>query len=364
MKKILIYTLLAVLIVSCSAPAAMQVKVAPLGETVSESQELGSYVLPQTVIKLDLVFQETKSIPGPFREYAERYLGIKEVIRQNTSTWQILDLAMTPHQEADPQMAFQLHLVEGEYKGTSLQSLMEKGLIMDGSEIVNEGILSPEIGVSVSTDYIQFQDLGIESNFEEKNSTMYKTIITDTGFVDVPVNRTITEQKSIMVKAQEAADFILELRTRRFELLTGEYDAFPQGVAMQAALDKLDELETEYLSLFTGKTLVRKEKRSWFIVPEAGSESSSHELGVFSSQLGMVPEEMMEGDPLRLLLEPAGKTKGLRTFYSGKDLAAASNLLYYRIPDVVNFKLMLGAAELSGQRISVFQAGSLISTPL
>ncbi len=33
-------------------------------------------------------------------------------------------------------------------------------------------------------------DLGIDSNFEERTSTMYKTIVTDTGFVEVPVNRT------------------------------------------------------------------------------------------------------------------------------------------------------------------------------
>lgn len=364
MKNILLFTVLTVLIAACSAPVAMQVKVAPLGEVVSESKDLGVYVLPQTVLKLDLVLKETKSVPGPFREYAEKYLGIKEVIRQNTSSWQILDLELTPHQELDPEMAFLLHLVEGEFNGASLEALLEKGLIMDGSDKVDVGITSPSIGVSVNKDYVQFRDLGIESNFEERVSTMYKTIITDTGFVDVPVNRTITEQKSTTVKAQEAAEFILELRTRRFELLTGEYESFPQGVAMQAALDKLDELEAEYMSLFVGKTLVRKEKRSWFIVPEAGSESASYTLGFFSGQLGMVPEEMMEGEELKVLLEPSGKTKKLDSYYSGKNPTAESNLLYYRIPDVVDFKLMLGSSELSSQRISVFQAGSLISTPL
>ena len=61
---------------------------------------------------------------------------------------------------------------------------------------------------------------------------MYKTLVTDTSFVEVPVNRTITEQKSPAMKAEEAADFLLELRTRRFELLTGEYESYPQGEAM------------------------------------------------------------------------------------------------------------------------------------
>ena len=192
---------------------------------------------------------------------------------------------------------------------------------------------------------------------------MYKTIITDTGFVDVPVNRIITEQKSMTIKAQEAANFILELRTRRFELLTGEYDGFPQGVAMQAALEKLDDLEAEYLTLFIGKSLLRQERRSWFIVPESGSEASTYPLGVYSEQLGMVPEEMMEGAPLNITLEPTGTTRNLNAYYSKKNLNDESNVLYYRMPDVVEVKLMLGSSELSSQRITVYQAGSLVSSP-
>ena len=364
MKKILIIAALAAFVAGCSAPAVMQVKVAPLGEQVPESTELGVYVLPRTVLKVEMVLEETRHIPGPFREYAEKYLGIKDVIRQNTSQWKINDLELSPHLEADPQMAFQMHLVEGVFSSSTFNTLQEKGVILDGSERVKEGIKSPEMGVSVNQDYIQFTDIGIESNFEKKTSTMYKTIITDTGFVDVPVNRTITEQKSLTIKAREASDFILELRTRRFELLTGEYDAFPQGVAMQAALDKLDDLEAEYLTLFIGKSLLRQEIRSWFIVPESGSEASTYPLGVYSEQLGMVPEEMMEGAPLNITLEPTGATRNLDAYYSGKSLGDDANVLYYRIPDVVEVKLMLGSSELSRERISVYQAGSLISTPL
>jgi hypothetical protein len=178
------------------------------------------------------------------------------------------------------------------------------------------------------------------------------------------VNRTITEQKSISVKAQEAADFILELRTRRFELLTGESDGFPQGVAMQAALDKLDELEDSYLSLFTGKTLVRQEKRSWFIVPESGPEPSAYPLGAFSGQLGFVPEEMMEGTPLKIVLAPTGETRNLDAYYSGQKRGDKTNVLYYRIPDVVEVRFMLGDTQLAVQRISVYQSGALIDGPL
>ncbi|MFO7669890.1 MAG: DUF4831 family protein [Bacteroidales bacterium] len=364
MKKTMTIAAVTLLLAGCAAPAGMQVRVAPLGEQVPESTELGVYVLPQTVLKVEMIFQEEKSVTGPFREYAEKYLGIKEVIRQNSSQWQILDMEVTPHQEMDPQMAFQLHLLDGAFNPEQFRAMIEKGAVMDGTGLVQEGIKSSAMGISVKKDYIQYMDLGIDSNFEERVETMYKTIVTDTSFVEVPVNRTITEQKSISVKAQEAADFILELRTRRFELLTGEYDGFPEGVAMKAALDKLDDLEASYLSLFTGKTLVRQEKKCWFIVPESGSESSTYSLGVFSEQLGFVPEEMMEGSPLKIVFSPTGETRNLDAYYSGQKTGDEANVLYYRIPDVVEMRFMLGNTELAIQRISVYQSGALIKGPL
>ena len=73
---------------------------------------------------------------------------------------------------------------------------------------------------------------------------------------------------------------------------------------------------------------------------------------------------MMEGSPLELNLEPTGNTRNLSAYYSGKTIGEEVNVLYYRIPDVVEMKLMLGSTELARQRISVYQSGSLISAPL
>jgi Domain of unknown function (DUF4831) len=364
MKNLFVFIAVAVLMAGCAAPTEMQLRVTPLGEEVQESTEQGIYVLPQTVLKVEITYSEVKSVPGPFLEYAEKYLGIREVIRHNSSQWQIQDLKVSPHQEIDPQMAFQLHLLEGELNVAGMNAQLQKGVIMDGTAQVQEAIMSPAMGVSVSKDYVQYLDLGIESNFQDRIETMYKTIVTDTSFVEVPVNRTITEQKSISKKAEEAAEFLLELRTRRFELLTGEYEGYPEGEAMKSTLDKLDELEASYLSLFTGKTLRRQETRSWFIVPESGSESSSYSLGVFSEQLGFVPQEMMEGTLLRIVINPMGKTRNLEAYYLGKFSKSLDNVFYYRVPDLVKMKLMLGKTELAQQRISVYQAGALVASPV
>jgi hypothetical protein len=364
MKNFIIVTAIAALMTGCFAPKDLQVRVAPMGEEIPETLEQHIYILPQTVLKVEVVYQEVQSVPGPFWEYAEKYLGIAEVIRKRTSQWQIQDVNITTHTELDPAMVFQVNVLEGEFSDTDLEPLMEKGIILDGTGQVREEIKGPSLGAGVSKDYLRYEDLGIDSNFEERTETMYKTIVTDTSFVRVPVDRIITEKKSPAMKAGEAAEFILELRTRRFELLTGEYAGIPQGEAMSAALAKLDELEASYISLFTGKNLCRTERKAWFIVPETGTGSSDYPLGMFSEQFGFVLEELKEGIPLLVHMEPLGKTRDMGAYYAGKTGEAGNNKIFYRLPDVVELNVRLGNTELCKQRISVYQSGALINTPI
>ncbi|MEN8156987.1 MAG: DUF4831 family protein [Bacteroidota bacterium] len=364
MKKLFIFTTLAATMAGCFLPSEMQLQVAPMGEEVPETTSRYMYALPQTVLKVEVTYQEMRHVPGPFREYAEKYLGIKEVINKNFSRWQILDVEVSPHREMDPAMVFMVNVLEGEFNNAIMDPFLEKGIIMNGSELVQEEVKSPALGSNVIRDYVRYKDLGIESNFAERTETMYKTIVTDTSFVEVPVDRTIMEQKSPAMKAKEAAGFLLELRTRRLELLTGGYDGFPQGEAMAATLDKLDELEASYLSLFTGKTLGKTATIAWFIVPESGRSGSSYKLGLFSEMLGFVPEDLQEGEPLKVIIEPLGKTGSMGAYYSGTTDEPVNNELWYRLPDVVELKVTWRNEELSKQRISVYQSGALISSPV
>ena len=363
MRRSLIYMAVVLLAAGCATMKPMQVKITRLGQQVPEAVEKGVYMLPQTVLKVQVQYQELRSIPGPFRDYAEKYLGIKEVIRQNNSEWKLVDVQVKTFTEMDPTAFFQVHQVKGTFDSGMLKPFMEKGVILDGSSLVQEEIREPELGVAEKKDYLRWTDQGTESNFAERTETMYKTIVTDTSFVEVPVDRTITEEKSPSMKAHEAADFILELRIRRFELLTGEYDSYPQGEAMKATLEKLDQLEASYLSLFIGKTLSRTLNREWFLVPDGGSGVSDYPLGTFSIELGFVPSELMEGKPLHIRMVPQGLTAVLEKHYSEKE-GGDMNRLYYRVPDVVDLSLMLGTTPLGSQRLSIYQSGTLISSPL
>ena len=273
-------------------------------------------------------------------------------------------MAISHFTELDPQHIYSLNVLEGEFSGGFLDHYIEQGILVDGTAMIHKQMKGPALESDFKRDYLRYVDLGVDGNFEKRTETMYKTLVTDTSYVRVPVQRSIVEQKSPLRKAEEAADFVLELRNRRFEMLTGEYEVFPNGEAMAAAIEKLDQLEESYLTLFAGKTISRMGKRAYFIVPETGSSPSRYRLDMFSSQLGFVPAELMEGDPLEVQIKPLGIINALDGQVSGNPEERGYDKLYYRLPDVVELKVKLGGDVLSTQRISIFQSGAVITSPI
>lgn len=362
MRNLFLLIVALVLIESCVTPTKVQVT--PFGQEPPELLEKYVYALPMSVLKVEVICSEVLSIPGPYGDYADRYLGINEVIKQKSSIWVIDDVKVSHYTEMDPQHFYSLNVLEGEFSQSFLDAQIEKGNIINMQSLVSEELKVSEPGMNNKNDLLRYMDLGVYGNFKERTETMYKTLVTDTSFVRVPVERTIIEQKSPAMKAEEAAEFILDLRTSRFELLSGVYEVYPDGEAMAATIEKLDELENSYLSLFTGKTITRTIKRDYIIVPEPGSSDSRYMLDMFSGLLGFVPEELMEGQPLEIQIKPVGKTRDLDNYFAGAAESDSYNEWYYRVPDVAELSVLLGGEVLTQQRISLYQSGAVIAAPV
>jgi hypothetical protein len=362
MKKLVYYIALAAMFAGCSSTEPLKVQVTPVGQEPAKAKEKYFYALPETVLKVEVTLREERSVRGPYWEYAEKYLGLKDVLQKNSSRWSIWDITIGQHKEMDPQQLYTVNIYEGLFNEGLLAPYLEQGVLLKGTETIDESAKGNGLQSTIRDNYIRYEDLGVSNNFEERTETMYKTIVTDTAFVEVPVQRTVVEQKSSATKAKEAADFLLELRTRRFELLTGEYEAYPDGVAMEATIQKLDQIEASYLSLFTGKTITRVLKRTWFIVPEKGVGQSIYPLDIFSDELGFVPAALKVGQPLEVVISPMGKINRLAGTFTATEIPY--NTLIYRIPDQVELKVLLGEEILATHRLSIYQSGSLVTGPL
>ena len=67
--------------------------------------------------------------------------------------------------------------------------------------------------------------------------------------------------------AQDAANAIFSLRRHRIDLVTGEAGENVFGAGLKAALEEIDRLEQEYLSLFLGKQFRQRIVREFSVVP-------------------------------------------------------------------------------------------------
>ena len=92
----------AALLAGCVATEPLNFRVTPLGQEPAKVKDQYVYALPQTVLKVEVTLREVRSVPGPYWEYAEKYLGLKEVVKAKSSRWNIWDVAIGQHQELDP----------------------------------------------------------------------------------------------------------------------------------------------------------------------------------------------------------------------------------------------------------------------
>ncbi len=330
------------------------------GEEQGKALSSFVYVLPQTVLHLELTIIKETYIPGPYYNFAPSYLGISNIIEETYENWELGPVKLKYLTEPDSANYFTVNLLSGKPDFSNFITLTNQGLVIDPlkwttdhkSELTNyPSIIKPPY----------FTDLSLTDYFREITDTLYKTIITDTSFIQVPIPRRQRTAKTIEQKAEEAAGFILNLREARFDLLSGEIDSFPGGEALQFAINELNKLEQSYLELFTGKKIKQAFRASVFILPN-GNTQQFNLINLISAQ-GLKEFAKYKGEAITLHITPARKISSLQQLKTAED-TQSKNQFIYRIPDIAVFKIMKGDAVFFEERATLYQAGKLVNLPM
>jgi hypothetical protein len=313
--------------------------------------------LPLTVLDITLEASRKTIIPGPFHKFADKYLGIQNVPDSATVEWTISDVRVDVHNEADPDYYYAVDNNAGNLD-RMLDYLTEKQLILSPDCFFGMYSLS-EIDTSYRDDVL-YRDLSVKSNFYIGNDTTYKRTFIDSAFVRVPVIKKHNVKKTLEEKAEEAADYIIKIRKRRFKLVSGQYEQVPDGQAMAIAVAKLDATENEYLSLFTGKTFTDRFVRTFRYVPDGSRQLSKEVLCRFSSTVGFIDSKSAKGVPVILEIEDLNRTVQLPDVGSMNQKAVAGTNMPVRLPDMAEIKILKGPGIINTSRMPVFQFGILI----
>ena len=337
------------------------------------------YALPMTVLDVNVVAQKVITKPGPFAEYANRYLGVTNVPTREQTEWTIKEIKLSSHSERD---AEQIYRIEAE--GASIAGMVqldERGIIMGVNMPMDIHQLSDEKFYhqiqSRLADLPEYSDLSIHKNTEPMLDTIFRVVRTDTSFTRLPVLKSQVSQKTLMNQAEEAANLIMKLRKRRFYLLTGEYayrpdvrTPMPEGKALEVIVRELAQLEYDYVSLFVGRTITETESFQFSYTPEGKGQTEANDLFVFSKFRGVLPAGNSNGDPVKIELN---RVSNPSTIYSNNEYFVANEEkneveltkgLAYRIPGQTQVTLILNKETIINKSLLIAQYGIIQFLPV
>ncbi|MBN1598314.1 MAG: DUF4831 family protein [Bacteroidales bacterium] len=313
------------------------------------------YALPRTRIKITVTALKHEIIPGPYNKYAEKYLGIVGSPSVSTIMWEISDIVVNTNTEPDPDHYYALQTEEGKNVTSDLLEMTSNGLILKLDNY--NPFIQFHDDYNDSPEPIHFTDLSVKRNIDGSSKPNKKGTDIPT---DLPVSKKHTGVKSIEKKAEEAANFIIKIRKRRFKLLAGQYDVFPEGQALETSVRELNELEQEYLSLFTGKIYTDTVVRNFHYIPKPGTNLERNVFCRFSEENGFLDPLGAAGKALVLELKNKEFTSVLDHLQMPYEGPGKENIILYRIPDITEASIFYSSINILEAELKIFQYGKLV----
>lgn len=314
------------------------------------------YSLPSTTIQFVAEAGHESFIAGPYARFAQKYLGI-QAREESGEFYKLNSVEMTPYIEADYTSNIALNLGSSKNASANFLQFISQGLIIwsDSNAGKEEKMRFPKM-----QDKASFASSMSTSNLTNEKSTLYKTVQTTTGLEKVAVQQNQVVEKSLEKRAEESAALIFRLRAKRVDIITGETDATFSGEALKSAIDEINRLESDYLSLFIGKSSFDTQRMSFELVPAADNPKQIYIAFRISESLGLLPSNNLSGRPIVLELTTEGKIADNPLM----DITNSKGRVLYRKPATMIAKLTDGQNLLLQSRIPIYQLGSILSFPL
>ena len=267
MKRIVLIFVSICIVSLCYA----QNQVVPINETYHQTfmgDNTFYYMLPQTAFQVNVTITKTKEMKGYYGEYAEKLLGLTNIIANNKTSYKLKNISVSPIILPDSNQIYAVELSADQKKNQFLSKLYQTpaNLIIDPVIYPNYTVASS----SIPDFFRNYADLA----YTETDDSFVETRIIDGVVTQVPINKTKMVSKTMAQQAQEAADFIAKIRKDRYDILSGIHEIPYSGDAFAYMVEQLNQLEQNYLSLFTGFTIEEEEAYTLIVTPE-GDENIS-----------------------------------------------------------------------------------------
>lgn len=290
---------------------------------VSSPQVL--YSLPRTQLAFEITLSRTDIKAGPYFNYGERLLALKDVATEDKVVWTLNQINVMPIGEPDKDKTFKI-------KSAKSLVLNDRGIIcglnVENVEPNKSGVATNEPIVVRLAD----NDFDPRAYYEEQ-----------------------LQANSLSMMAENAAKQIYRIRDSRVSLSTGDVVKMPaDGESMRIMFDEMDKQEAALVALFEGKKHTTEVKKVIFYTP--GKKSVQNEL-VFriSKSGGVVEKDDLTGDPVYLTITAKKNDVPSADVGSGE--------LFYNIPGSARVQLTYQNQLIFDADIQIAQMGSIQALP-
>lgn len=326
------------------------------------------YALPRTVIAVEVTVEKTTDKPGPYAEYASPFLGLNDVIHAPAVNYQIHDIDISGYGEPDPDHVYHVRFPEGEDRQNLYLTLTEAGLIASVNKEKDDSRLDQdikqikergELGTDTTFNYF------INTNLKEKIDTIVEEVHLDTITIQREKLRKSWVEKGDELRAREVADYIMDLRTKKLDLISGFQEIPYSKEALEYMYSEMDSLEQDYLDLFTGISHTETITYRFIHTPAKNNLISPHILFRFSSEEGVLPADNEHPTEVTLSYKRSHVTDEVAVLPTqtnrGRDQVRKG--IYYRIPEYADVMVHEGDKKLATAQMLVSQFGRASNLP-
>jgi hypothetical protein len=332
------------------------------GAKLDSKEEGFVYSLPRTGINVDIIVKKTQKIKGPYSEYADKYLGLSQVISNNSTEYEISSIRLSTFNEPDPASYY---FVRSTGKKKDCQALelflSDRGALIGIGETRKEANKKQDKQISASG--FNIPEVPNPSLFERVD-TVIRRISVDTTTIEQKVFKKIASAKTPDQKAKEAADFVLKLDESMFNLINGYQEVNYEKGTMEYMYKQMDELKDEYLELFKGITGVTTETYSFTYIPSI-ADNLSTTLCKFSLSKGIIDKSAPSGDLIQIEAKNLDNLNPIREFIDRRNNENKEDKgFYYRLPDEANVTVKLGGQVKIESQFTINQFGVITYLPV
>lgn len=363
MKKLIYFSFILIL------SSCVTSKVIHIDKDVVPSKNNGTfYILPKTEFTIEITLTKTEQLKGPYAGLANKYLGLNNVVTENSAQYKISSIKVN---SADVDDAEQMYFIENPYKAfRSLKNLRHVGFI---HRIIYEKVKENEDSANFST-YIdnnktesRYPDIFryyADANLFMKVDTIIETVKQDTQLIEKKVVKSSMIEKSIEQKAKETADYIIKLRENKYNLISGTGEVNYQKESLEYMFTQLENMESEYLKLFTGITLEKTLMYRFKVTPDANDSITHYDICHFSPVTGITRQNPGEAPGIFMNLKSRHVLAGVETYKVKEEtLKKKSEGIIYRLPEYTDISIIDGSQEIYMQTYPVWQMGIEMSKP-